>query len=184
MELEGIVHGVAGWYAQRCWWAELGDLRQEGWVAALEAKQRPQFEALSSSLHRRNYVRQAAFFRLKEYVWAQSAPVDGRKGHGRRTLKGLHRAPLEALYAYAAPDLEEVEACERWWAGLSEVVHQVVNNGHDGAVAARVLLAREKPADVATDVGWAIHRVWRASSRARKRIKGDLDLHHAMMQGA
>lgn len=181
MEFESVVHGVAHWYAARCWWADLNDLKQEAWVAVLDAQQRGTYRPARGS--KAAYYQRVAVFCLKEYLWRQSSPVTGRRGHGKK-MAGMHRAPIGALHAHEAAVAAEMEAIEQWWAGMSEAVRQLVRNGNGGDIAARVLLAREKPADIATELRCPVHRVWRASSQARKRIKADLDLRHAMMQGA
>ena len=183
MTFEGAVNGAAAWYARRCWWIDLEDLRQEAWMAVLEAQERPTFDKCRSLEDQAGYMYQVAIFKLKEYVWSQSSPVTGPKGR-RNKLRGTYRAPLSALYNRAADDPSTAEAEERWWAELSEAVQQIVRTGPRGGVAARVLPDREKPALVAEAERLSIYQVWHASSNARRRIKADLDLHYAMVQGA
>lgn len=182
MEFEAVAERVitrtAAWYAARSWWASWEDLTQEGWVAALEARRTyvPSRGALSP------YLGTAVSYRLRSYLWAQSAPVTGRKNHGPE-LRGMQRAPLSSLSDREAPDPAEVEEVERWWAELSEQVRLVIRNGKHGDAAARWLLAGERPREIADDLGWSVYRVWSASSSARRRVRNDSDLRHDYQRG-
>lgn len=175
-----IVDRVSARYAARVWWSELEDLRQEGWVTALEAQQH--LDPLRDPYEQGGYIRRAVTLRLSNYLWEQSAPVTGRKNHGK-SVAGLIRASVEALYDHEAPDPTEVEQAEAWWAKMREQVALVITDGHNGDIAARWLLGGERPAKLADELGWPIHRIWRASSQARKRIANDLDLQHAIAVG-
>ena len=179
MDLGKLIEKSARWYAARSWWADIDDLRNEGWVAALEAERTYKPEKGSKD----NYLRRATWYRMRDFLWAQSAPVSGRRGHGE-VLRGVHRASVDALYDHTTPDPVEMLEMEEWWAELREAVGQLVRTGKDGDIAARVLLDREKPGDIAKALEWPVHRVWRASSKARKRIGADIDLKEAVFAGA
>ena len=180
MELTEVVRRVASRYQARCWWADLDDLKQEAWVAVLEAKETwdPNFGV---PLH--GYVWRAASRRLGNYLWEQSVPVSAWKRHGN-LLRGVKRASVEVLDHVEADPPGEAERVEQWWEDLSWEVAKVVRAGHNGDVAERILLGREKPADIAEELQWPVHRLWRATHRARKRIRNDIDLRHAMAVGA
>lgn len=180
--IETIVDRVAARYAARVWWSELDDLRQEGWVAALAAQQSPRFDHQRPLHEQRGYLRRAVVVRLSNHLWEQSAPVTGRKNHGK-SVAGLVRASVEALYDHEAPDPSEVERAEAWWEEMREQVALVIHGGHNGDIAARWLLGGERPGNLAEELGWPVHRIWRASSAARKRIATDLDLRHAVAVG-
>lgn len=182
VDLEKVVNRVARRYAARVWWSELEDLRQEGWVAALEAQQNPRFDPQRPYYERRAYLNRSVTRRLGNHLWEQSAPVTGRKNHGR-SVAGLIRASVEALYDHEAPDPDEVECAEAWWDKMREQVSLAITGGHNGDIAARWLLGGERPGKLADELGWPLHRIWHASSQARKRIANDLDLRHAMAVG-
>ncbi len=179
MELEQVVNAAATRYAAKCWWAELDDLKQEGWVAALEAQQRwnPNYGV---PLH--GYAWRAVVLHLRNYLWEQSKPVTGRKNHGE-VLRGTRRVSTAVLLDHHADDPLETERAEVWWARMREQARLVVEGGRHGGVAARVLLDGERVAVVAEDVGWPVHKVWRADHVARKRIARDADLRHDYAAG-
>jgi DNA-directed RNA polymerase specialized sigma24 family protein len=176
MELGEVVPRIAGRYAAKCWWADRDDLEQEAWVAVLEAKSTWDPDR-GVPLHW--YAWRAAALRLRNYLWEHSSPVTGPRCRGE-VLKGLTRAPAELLDDMAAKDPDEVEAVERWWAGLSEHVREIVRCGRHGDLATRTLLGPETAVEVALDTGWSVSLVQKAAWRARKRIRDDIDLRHAV----
>lgn len=177
--MQKVVDKVAHWYSARSWWADLNDLKQEAWVAVLESRRTYNPELGAEEPH----ARKAAWYRVRDYLWTHSAPVTGRKHHGE-CLRGMHRAPLTSLVRHTAYDPMEDPEIELWWAEMSQIVRQVVRSGHNGEIAERVLIHREKPAAIAAALGCPIHRVHRASSDARKRVKNDMELRYAMAHSA
>lgn len=179
MELDRVVNAAAARYAARCWWAELEDLRQEGWVAALEAQQTWD-PGRGVPLH--GYAWRAVVNHLGNYLWTQCSPVTGRKNHGK-SLQDVRRVSAEVLIGHHADDPLETERAEAWWARMREQAKLVVEGGRHGDVAARVLLRGERVAAVAESVGWPVHKVWRADHVARQRIAEDTDLRHEYAAG-
>ena len=195
MELAEVVKRVAARYRAKCWWADLDDLQQEAWVAVLEAQQTWDPNR-GVPLHA--YAWQSASRRIGNYLWEQSTPVSVTRNHGKK-LRGVtqvHKsrwnsrgAVIPDAVRYVIANIEadipgETERVEQWWEDLSQEVAKVVRAGHNGDAAARVLLDREKHKDVAQELRWPVTKLWRATHRARTRIRDDIDLRHAMAVGA
>lgn len=178
MSVEGMINKVVCWYAKRVWWADLSDLRQEAWVAVLEAERT--YDPARGP--RSSYMRRAVWNRLGNYLGAQASPVSGRKKHGKST-KGMRGVSVLEPVIYPTAPEPTTEEVEYWWAELRELVKVLVRDGYDGHAAARVLLDQEKSAEVAESLNWPVHKVWRASHRARKRIATDVDLLARFLQG-
>lgn len=174
-----IADQVARRYAAKCWWADLNDLRQEAWVAVLEAEQtwRP-----DGGASRATYAHRAAVLRLRDYLWRASKPVTGPRGRGER-LRGLRAAPDAVLTWHEAPDPLEVERAERWWAELRELVTAVVLHDRHGKIAARALLGPETAIEIARDIGRSTSLVYERSRQARRRIAEDAELRRAYATG-
>ena len=174
-----IADQVARRYAALCWWAELDDLRQEGWVAALEAERtwRPDGGASLAT-----YARRAVVLRLRDCLWRASKPVTGPQHRGER-LRGLRAVSDAVLARREAPDLFEAEKAERWWAELRDLVAAAVRHDKHGWIAARALLGPETAAEVAQDINRSASLVHHRSWEARRRIAEDADLKLAYAAG-
>lgn len=99
-EVYEVMHGVADQLARayhaRCWWADLLDLRQEAWVAQLEAFRRP---TRNPDRPLRPYLYRAAAVHLRNWTLANSSPVS-EKQKKLHLLKGTTRAPLGRCWGF------------------------------------------------------------------------------------
>lgn len=98
-----VMHGVANQLAQayrrRCWWAELPDLRNEAWIALLEAYRNP---TRDPGRPLRPYLYRAAALRLRNFTLANSSPVSERQKK-LHLLKGITRAALSTIRGSRPP---------------------------------------------------------------------------------
>lgn len=87
-----LANRVAKRYARRCWWMPEEDLRQEAWIAALDALKSfdPEYGTRLDG-----YVWCAMVRWLRGFLWRNSAPVTVPRGDDRTAAAGLSRAPLE-----------------------------------------------------------------------------------------
>jgi DNA-directed RNA polymerase specialized sigma24 family protein len=90
MRTDDIPMIAAKRYKRSCWWVDVEDLTQEAWTAVLRAKQT--FDP-AVGVPQDAYLWRAAVVHLKEYVWAQSAPVHAPTGK-LRELTGVYGEPL------------------------------------------------------------------------------------------
>ena len=110
--IENVVNTLAGRYARRSWWMDAEDLRQQGWIFALEAS--TQVDWNGKNPH--SYLWTVVMRQLSDYVWSQSAPVSSGRGKRKRNLQGLHRA-----------DLSDSEDAMRVALGNPPTPHELVN---------------------------------------------------------
>lgn len=172
-----VIEKVIRRYASKCWWADIRDLRQEGWVALLEAKRRfePQRGTPFSA-----FAWVCVTFAIRNYLWEQSAPVTGPKHRGRK-LEGMQRESVAKIRHMPAPgDTTEAEA---WWAQVRQIVSTAILDGHGGHFAAAVLLDGMHPADVAREVGLPATQIYRFTGAARRRIKADEAMRELLQDG-
>lgn len=148
--LQTAAAAVARRYARRVWWADESELRQEALVAAYEVRARGTYDP-TCNIPLRAYVERACAYRLRAYLWRQSAPVSAP--HRKLTsLAGLHRAALDECSATTETD-PLVLLCEKEHAlavrtGVEEAVKMTVIEWAR-ALVLRVLLGDEAPSEVA-----------------------------------
>lgn len=173
---------TAAQHAVYCYWLELDDLRQEAWVAVLEAERtwRPDGGASLGT-----YTSRAASRRLRRFIWEQRAPVTGPQ-HRPEALRGISRAP-EVVLADRSHDPLAVEREERWWAKLRKMVRRAYRDGPRGDVALQLLLRasrrRKASEEIAAEIGMSKYTVLRASGAARRRVRGDHEIKRAYLEG-
>jgi hypothetical protein len=90
-EIVEVVNAAVASYARRCWWADASDLRQEAWVAAMEARANWNPERGPIGPYAGVAVRRA----IAAYLIRESAPVSS-PWHRRHELIGIRRAALDA----------------------------------------------------------------------------------------
>lgn len=170
-ELREVAKRVAMRYALRVWWADREEMEQEAWVAILEAARTWKPDGGASL---RYYVERAAVLRVRRFLWKMSAPVSGPVRNPEK-LRGLHRAPLEAAPESPDDGIEE----QMWWNQLTERMKEVIESGSHAVIVAKVLLEGVRPRHLAAETGVPVHRIWRYTSDARKRLKHDDELRDA-----
>ena len=196
-DLQAVVDRVSHRYAAMCWWADLNDLKQEGWVAALEAKTRWKPEGGASLA---TYAEVAIVCKLRTYLWKSSAPVSFSIGGGRKppetralsfdmimseeqssNLPGkLAGERLSTVRRQVDQANEDTSAVEMWLIELRTRMREVIAAGLNGELAAAVLLDGESATSVANRAGKPPRAVWYAAHQARKRLKIDVSLHEWM----
>lgn len=179
--MNSIVLKIARRYAARCWWAELADLVQEGWLAALRAQHtwKPEGGAPLQV-----YVSRAVALSLGDYLWRQSSPVSGRRGHGSR-MRGLHRASVEHAAVIAAVDDGIDMEADQWWTELRTYLEGVVQkhvrfgdvsmtllDGMSAEKAASKMLVKGTRARKVTPPS-LVRAVRRRTNAARKELRSD-----------
>jgi DNA-directed RNA polymerase specialized sigma24 family protein len=97
VELARVVNGVVKRYAARCWWADPDDLRQEAWIAAMEAHKgwNPEKGPIGPYAH--VAVRRA----VAAFLLHETSPVSS-SWHERHNLVPLQRSGVDALEATAS----------------------------------------------------------------------------------
>lgn len=88
-ELERVVNAIAERYARACWWADVEDLRQEAWVAALAAEKK--FDPTKGQLS--SYAFVIVKRAVAAYLLEETAPVSS-SWHERHALVGINREPI------------------------------------------------------------------------------------------
>lgn len=177
MTLEEVVEKVARAYAAKCWWADLRDLKQEAWVAILEA------EATYNPARgaRSQYAWSSAVYALRAYTWEMSSPVRAPRKRLPETA-GMRRVAVDVLLDMPDPTpspLEQAHSAKltsEWLAHVRALVAQ----GHLADEVTRVLLDGERPSRVAREAGIAPWQLWRATKQARERLEQDPELSSAV----
>jgi hypothetical protein len=98
-----VINKAAGYYARRCWWLDVQDLRQEGWAIALQAGARVDLHDSGFG----GYVTNAVSRSLSRFCWAQSCLASSAKpGH---ELAGLTRCDLPPETGSYDPEAEVLQ---------------------------------------------------------------------------
>lgn len=97
-ELRDVANRAAGRYARRVFWADIEDLRQEAFMAAIECATRWYDPQCGVPLA--GYAWRAAVLHLRKWCWRNSSPVS-ETDHNLALLRGVHRTSLEPK---ATPD--------------------------------------------------------------------------------
>lgn len=173
-DVHRICQAAAAHYARRCWWAEVDDLRQEAYLAALRAQRT--FQA-NVGVVAEAYVWRAVVLALAKYLWNQSSPVSGGS-QNPKLLKTQQRASgdeLDWLLSIAPPVDEQVDEL-RW----REAVHARVDallRTPEHVLAARVVVDEMQAADVARETGLPVLRIYKLSEHLRDRLARDPELY-------
>ena len=110
---DDVVRELAKKYAAKCWWVEPEELVQEGWAEVLytfegNVESHPYIlENLKTDSEFRGWVYSAVSRKYARYLWSQSSPVTMNRPD--ESLRGFHRAPLEALGQHEADTQGERE---------------------------------------------------------------------------
>ena len=86
-----VVTTVARRYARLCWWAELEELKQVGYLAIAEAS-RTYIPGVGVPADK--YARKACIFAMARYLWEASSPVSGGKHRPKKSKRGLRRTEV------------------------------------------------------------------------------------------
>lgn len=170
-----MINSIARRYAARCWWAELDDLVQEGWIALLTAQR---IWDPSRNVPLAGYAGRAVMLHLRDYLWRMSAPVTGPSHHGER-LAGLCRAPTDFLASHTQDDGPDMDA-EQWWDELTARMETVIREADSSGAAHRVMWLHETPAQVATDLGLRFGVVHARIRAAWRHLRQDTRLRELM----
>ena len=173
--MEDVARRAAARYKSRCWWAEFDDLHQQALEAALRAERT--FDP-DVGVPLDAYLWRACVLALRTYTWKQS-PVSA-PDHKLTELRGLHRAELTDVTDDRAqePWADKVLSDKQWADRARASIEEALGEQSDKALALRVLLADEKPREVADACDVPIQRVYRATQRARDALGRDLDIYH------
>lgn len=89
-DIKSVVDDLARRYVRKCTWADVDELKQEGWLHALEAIKDRTFE---STDHMRAYVWRVVSANMARFLWGQSSPVSCAKPE--RHTRGIKQIPLD-----------------------------------------------------------------------------------------
>lgn len=203
-KLDKVVAKVAGRYAQLCWWAEEEELKQEAWIAALDAT-RTWDPTVGVPLGA--YAWRAAVLHLRTWLWKNSSPVSApasaseevrkfrRAGfnetneliepyYGGKGTGHLDNVKPGRLWTARRNQLEderrwvdEMLDDERWKDRVRVALKQVLGDSPDSDLAVDAMLSDEKASAFAKSRGVEVQKVYRATQRARARISESLDLY-------
>jgi len=165
LEHDHIAKSVASSYLRSCRWADWEDLRQEAWVAILQA--RGTWDG-NRGVPFPAYARRAAVLSVHRYLWRSGKPVSGPPERLKEAAPAVADVPVEDLVAPEPPEISG-----RGLAIFLRLALGIVLGIRDGAAAARVLLKGEKPGLVARETGIPARRVYHVSCLARKRLRGN-----------
>lgn len=159
--IDEVANKVAKIYARRCWWADFEDLRQEAYVAALEASATYTAEKGEA----KPYLWKACACTLAKYLWRESSPV---KGKGGRTAQraGLEDAPIETCQETPEHSVarEEIRA---------ELLRLIEKHYCKDVPMLTGLLGGNAPEQVAEDCHVEIVRVYKATEKLHDRVRVD-----------
>lgn len=186
--IESAVNEAARRYARRVWWANTDDLKQEGWIAALEATQSWNPNGGASL---RWYVWTAIVRSMRNHLLRESAPVKAG-WHNLHKLKGLKRIAVPEdndlstrpgntmvcstkLAAFTDPRLtpEEALAVEEWATRSRKVVEKTVFAGKLPTKVMAVLIDGTKVRKL-TRTERARRQLLRACKTAKDAVRDDL----------
>jgi DNA-directed RNA polymerase specialized sigma subunit len=163
--VDSIALTMAKRYKRRCWWADLDDMTQEARTALLEALRTADPQ---SSVPVDGYLWRVAAFRIRAFLWKNSAPVNA-PWHKMTELRGVHRAELSPLIeddSISAPKtIDERQWRERVRARLADLASRV----EDGFLAKALLLEEQ-----GTRTDKSLNK---ARSRLKKDIRNDFELY-------
>ena len=170
-----LVLSVARAYKRKCWWAEVEDLAQVGYLAAFEAE--PYFDE-GVGVPFSAYIRRAIVLAMKRELWRMSAPVSGGMHRPEEQRAGLIRAPCDEhtkgepfTGAKSTPDAERAMMQEEWRALVRA---RLVAHFTPEIVA--VLLEERESKEVAQDMGVPPRQVYGATAKAKQTIASDLGM--------
>ncbi len=175
--VQAVAARVARRYAQRCWWADEGDLRQEAITAGLDAIIPGQWDA-AVGVPLQAYVWRACVLHVRAYLWRNSSPMS-ETHENLRGLKGVHRSNLDEGIVDQATRVDALLDSCRWIARAREQIEFVLSKAYGdkaAAVAVRMLLEETPPRELAVEVGLPVARVYRITQRARALLGENLAL--------
>lgn len=162
--------------AANVWWADVDDMKQEAWLAVLEAQQT---HDPARGVELSWYAWRAALYAVKNMTWRMSsaAHVPQKK---QQLARELRRVPVDneapAIDRTADEKLHDL----RWQKAVEQQVNQALLQAPHGAALKRILINGEKPVDVAADLGMDVTALWRATGNVRRRMKIDPLLQEVM----
>lgn len=165
---ERIVRSIAARYKRRCWWADVQDLEQVGFLAVLEAAKRWEPEV---GVPRDAYLIKAIVFAMKRELWKNSAPVSGGLHRPEEQLAGLVRAPVDNEAHAATSDPEQDLINAQWRAIIRSSLLQRFS-----PVVVDILLEERTSKEVAQSTGVPVRSVYNETASARAQIAGDVKL--------
>lgn len=182
-DILSIAKKAARSYA-RCWWADRDDLVSEASVAVLQAHKTWDPEV---GVPWEQYARIAAVRRLRQYLWAESAPVSGGLHDPRKHLAGKvrdfsMRMHIDETTSYADPDrsaktvqIHATDALDEhvtfatmpnpgavidhadWRLKVRRRIRALARDGRDGDLAIEVLVRGRQPKDLVKETGRDVH---------------------------
>lgn len=172
-EIQKVSERVAKWYARRCWWAELDDLKQEALMTSVRALKTytPEKGRFSS------YAELAIRRQLGRWLLRQ-APVSAALNKSHH-LANLCRAEVPEDLPSEAVEVSLEVAHEVWAAKVRKNVTRVLRHklpADEAIIARAVLVDGEEPRRVARREGVKIHHVYRATQNARDALWFDRQL--------
>lgn len=172
-ELDEVAEKVARRYCRRCWWANFDDVKQDAWHAIVQAT-RP-FDP-DYGLPFEAYAMRAAFRWVRGPLWKESSPVSSSN---LDKLRGLHRAPIEAIETHEAPnDPEREVALLEWRRHVAKIInHEVSVIDVPMSAVIDVITKERKAAEVASELNISVGQVYRAVARARDEIASSRKLY-------
>ena len=176
-EIDALVTKVAARYKKRSWWAPFDDMKQAGWIAALECVRTWEAQVGIPYL---SYVERACALKMRELLLRDSAPVSAGRGRGRLgELKGLYRATptatreSEERNACAIPQPDDV-LDDLDWCMRVRIERLELRKGVDRTnmqMAECVLYQECPPEVVATAFQVEPRRVYAATTQMRRAIR-------------
>lgn len=168
MNTPTIIKTLAYRYAKRCWWMDVKDLIQEGWVAGLEAE----LTYDSTRGEKGAYVWFMVGLALRRYVWHMSVPVSVPYSKGNLG-KGLIRCMIEE----DMPDTvhltgEEIMMLRESLCKIADAFRAFDPTG----LAEQVILDRRTCSELAKETGTTYKMVAARVIYARNRMKKDVIL--------
>jgi RNA polymerase sigma factor (sigma-70 family) len=178
--LDDVVNLAARRYAARCWWADVNDLRQEAWVAVLDA-QRTFDPTRGVPLH--GYAWRAAVNALRTYTWRAGSPVYAPIKKLDQ-LAGLTRDELDLELPGGSEGQDDRLHDSRASTDLESRVRHLLNRGRYGMAVQLTLLDGVPPREVALLCGVPVTHIWEANNAAKRRLRADPTLRRLMMHKA
>jgi DNA-directed RNA polymerase specialized sigma24 family protein len=167
--MESVVQSVARGYCRRSWWAERDDVEQEARLAVLDA--RPHWDP-RVGVPLSAYLRKAVRRTVGRYLWALSSPVKARYGEGA----GLHRAPVEDVFADPRPAPDEEADRERWHARVLARLYEIASSDPCAGIGLEVMLLEIPVREYAARTGLTRREVYACEKVARSIVSEDPEL--------
>lgn len=177
-EIEKVSLRVARFYARRCWWADLDDLKQEARTTALLCAASPTYDPTRRFS---SYAEQAIRRKLGQWLLHQ-APVSAGFNNGSK-LANMERAPVSDDIP---AEVSDEHARTAWVAQVQKAILRALRTSlpTDTALIARdVLVGGAKPHVVARKHKIKIHAVYHALSEARTALWWDESLRRLHLEG-